>query len=143
MAAPVRILILDRNRYRSHLTERTISEIVPSPMIARFNLGTEVVRELLTTHHDIAILNLEGVERPVDMARAVRLARPDIKLIVVGLPETPKRVVAAMQSLADSFLCDRNAMLSESLGRAIEAAFELSSGVTRQPVAIDQPVLVR
>ena len=104
MADPVRILILDRNRYRSLLIERTTSEIIPSSMAARFNSGTEVVRELLATHYDVAMLNLEDLERPVDMVAAARLARPGIKLLVVGLPETPKRVIAAIQPLADTLL---------------------------------------
>ena len=145
MTDPGRILILDRNRYRLLLTERAVAEIAPASMIARFDSGAEVVRELLTTRCDVAILSLEGIERPVDMVQAARLARPDIKLIVSGLPETPKRVVQAVQPLVDSYLSwdsDPGAQLPESIRRAIETACGVRSGVEQAVATTDEPVPV-
>jgi len=145
VADPIRILILDSNRYHSLLIERTLSEVVPSSMVARFNSGTEVVRELLATHYDVAILSLEGIERPVDLVQAARLARPDIKLVVAGLPETPRRVVTAIQTLVDSYSrwdTDPGAPVPEPIIRAIEAACGVSSGVVDVAEVIAEPSLV-
>ncbi|MCD6248876.1 MAG: hypothetical protein J7J98_00920 [candidate division Zixibacteria bacterium] len=132
MTDPVRILILDCNRYRALLIERIVSEIVSSSMVARFSSGAEVVRELLATHYDIAILSLEGIERPYDLVQAIRLARQDVKLVVAGLPEMPKRVVTAIEALVDSYSSwgtDPGTPIPAPVYRAIEAACEVSHEV--------------
>ena len=145
MTDPVRILILDRNRYRSLLVNRAVSEIAPLSVVARFDSGAEVVRELLSTRHEVAILSLEGIERPADLVQAARLARPDIALVVVGLRETPKRVVIAIRSLADSYLCwddDPAAPLPEPILRAIAAAGGVASVAAGPDAAVEEPILV-
>lgn len=145
MTAPVRILILDRNRYRSLMIERTVSLIVPDSMIARFSTGTDVVRELLSTRYDVAILSLEGIDRPVDMVQAIRLVRTQLKLLTIGLPETPKRVIAALKPIVDSYLrwdVDPGAAIPQPVYRAIEVACGSDSGVDEQVAAVEDPVPV-
>ncbi len=145
MAAPLRILILDRNRYRSLMIERTVSRITPDSMIARFSSGTDVVRELLSTHYDIAILGLEGVERPVDMVQAIRLVRSEVKLLTIGLPETPKRVIAAIKPMVDTYLpwdVDPGTAIPQPICRAIEEASGVDPRVAEQVAATEDPVPV-
>lgn len=145
MPIPVRILVLDRNRYRSLMIERTVTQIAPDAMVARFSSGTDVVRELISTHYDVAILSLDGIERPVDMMQAIQMSRPDVKLLVVGLPETPKRVISAIEPTVESYLSwetDSGTLIPNSIYRVIEKACGIGSGLNGEAVAAEESALI-
>lgn len=142
----LRVLLLERNRYRSLLITRALLEMSGSAVIARFESGTEVVRELLSTAYDIAITNINGVAgRAEDFVRAVRVARRGTILIALGGKETPKAVASEIESIADRYLVwpeDPSGLLPDEFRRTIrtvgrfDSAVDLPDEVTADPVLI-------
>ena len=104
MARTERLLILDRNRYRALLTERAVSEVMSEAIVTRLKTDAEATRELMDSAYDVAIINLDHVERPIETVRLARSRWPDIKLFVIGRPETSKRIVGSIEPLVDLFV---------------------------------------
>lgn len=144
MTNRLRILLLDQSRYQAMLIERMLAEVVESPVVARFESGTAAVRELLVTHYDIAIMNIDYLERPVDLVQAARLARPAMSLIVVGAKETPHKVAAAIESVPNCQACwtgDPAARLPQAIRYAIGTTRHSKSDTSSRTPGVAEPVL--
>ena len=120
----LRILLLEPNRYRAILIERTLNKYFGLPVLARCETGDIALKELRANTYQVAIFNFDGIRTDaVGFIRQARATNSDLLMIGLARPETPRTVAAAIRRWGDDYLVWQDPIgghLPGAIGKAVD-----------------------